>query len=167
MKTLSLRLALALVLALGTVPRAVCAQDLSYRSGPQFAIDHFKSTNIAGLGTNVGVGYRWYNAVTANLHGYASAMLFEDLGNGGGGFFANAYAEGIVSLMISPRGVRDGASPYFGGGGALLAAAGVGNAGSPLILAGVNFIGRSRIPFVELQYFTHGGRMSAVVGLFF
>jgi hypothetical protein len=69
--------------------------------------------------------------------------------------------------MISPRGVKNGAAPYFGGGGALVAAAGLNNSGSPLILAGVNFISSDRIPYVELQYFTRGGRMSAVFGLFF
>jgi len=46
-----------------------------------------------------------------------------------GGFFANAYVEGIVSLMISPRGVKNGAAPYFGGGGALVAAAGQATSG--------------------------------------
>ena len=157
----------ALAVAVAGAPRPARAQDLSYRSGPQFAIDHFKSDNVSSLGTNAGVGYRWYNAVTDNLHGYASVMMFENLGNGGGGFFSNAYVEGIVSLMISPRGIKDGASPYFGAGGALLAAGGVDNAGSPVIVAGVNFISRTKIPFAEFQYFTHGGRISAVVGLFF
>jgi len=55
--------------------------------------------------------------------------------------------------------------PYFGGVGALLVASGVNNSGSPVITGGLGF-NHKRKTFTE-QYFTHGGRITATVGLFF
>jgi hypothetical protein len=136
-----------------------------YRNGPQFVVDHWTSKNsLQGLGTNPGLGWRWYNAMSNNFHGYASVNAFMH-NVPGANFFGKLYGEAEISLLISPRGLEKGWAPYFGGGGSLAGGGSSSNAGSFLVLVGIMKPKQHHTPFFEFQWFTRGSRISATVGL--
>ena len=132
-------------------------------NGPEFAVDHWKSDPVLNMGTNPGIGWRWYNAIGENFHGYASLNTF--LHNIPGASLINkAYIEGTVSLLVSPFGLPSKWTPYFGGGGALVTNGGSGHGGSFLLLAGLMRPRKHNTPFFELQWYTRGGRLTATIG---
>jgi hypothetical protein len=138
-------------------------QDYAPKMGPQFVVDHFTSKDpLRNLGTNPGLGWRWYNAFSDRVHGYMALNAFVH-NVPGAPFIKKLYGEVAVSMLFSPRGLERGWAPYFGGGGAL-ATAGEGSSVSPLVVAGIMKPRRHHTPYFEFQWFTRG-RISATVGL--